>query len=630
MSRNVRLPALFALGLLVLAAGCGDDEVSVPVDATPPRIEATSPTAGETNVSTDTVISATFSEGMDADSFSGSTFTVAGVAGTVDVAANVATFTPDASLGPGVDYTATITTAATDVAGNALEASFDWTFTTGALSVITTDPASDATGVPAGTTITATLSETIDAATVTPTSLSIAGVGGTVGATDAVLTLTPDSPLQLDTEYTAVVAADFLSQAGNALPANFSWSFTTGGLPVADAGPDLDTTIGEVIVLDGSGSSDASGSTLSYAWSQRSGPSVTFDAAAERPTLSGVPAEVLTLEFELVVSTIHGASPPDVVVVSVLEDEDHAYFVAESGNNGNTGTRAAPFASIQAAIDAAAADGNGGDVYVAEGTYDEGLDLEPGTSIYGGFDATTWLRDPESVATIIDGGRLIADMQVAVFAGNANQLTLDGLTIRSPEAIGPGRSSVGVWVFQSTGVTIAGCNIEAGAGAPGLDGTPGAPGTKGNNGSTGTTGGVCDVACSCSGGNCSSGGNGGTGSGRRGGSGGDAGNSFGCAGGNGTGGGGAGGPGGGLQGGGQPGEPGDPGASGTNGAGGQSFGQVRSVTFGGGYAPSAGGSGGDGDDGGGGGGGGGAGGNSFTCGGGGGGGGAGGAGGGAN
>jgi hypothetical protein len=57
------------------------------------------------------------------------TISGATVTGTVNVSGNTATFTPSASLAGGIQYTATITTAAKDAAGNGLAANFSWTFT---------------------------------------------------------------------------------------------------------------------------------------------------------------------------------------------------------------------------------------------------------------------------------------------------------------------------------------------------------------------------------------------------------------------------------------------------------------------------------------------------------------------
>ncbi len=54
------------------------------------------------------------------------------MAGTGSVVGNTATFTPDAALADNTVYTATVTTAVTDLAGNHLAADYTWSFTTAA------------------------------------------------------------------------------------------------------------------------------------------------------------------------------------------------------------------------------------------------------------------------------------------------------------------------------------------------------------------------------------------------------------------------------------------------------------------------------------------------------------------
>jgi len=113
-------------------------------DITAPTITLTSPASAAMSVSLNTVVSATFSKPMDPLTISApGTFTVAvagaggaAVIGTVayDAVNDIATFTPTANLTPSTQYTATISNAATDLAGNALVAGAvpnPWTFTTG-------------------------------------------------------------------------------------------------------------------------------------------------------------------------------------------------------------------------------------------------------------------------------------------------------------------------------------------------------------------------------------------------------------------------------------------------------------------------------------------------------------------
>jgi hypothetical protein len=82
-------------------------------------------------------VNATFSEPMDPLTITTASMTLSGpggtgVVGTVgyDVVGRIATFTPTASLTALTAYTATITTAAKDLAGNALATNFVWSFTT--------------------------------------------------------------------------------------------------------------------------------------------------------------------------------------------------------------------------------------------------------------------------------------------------------------------------------------------------------------------------------------------------------------------------------------------------------------------------------------------------------------------
>lgn len=103
------------------------------VDTTPPTVSAVTPISGATSVDPGTVITATFSEAMQAATISTSTFSVSGgVTGTVsyDPATWKATFTPSAPLANGTNYTATVSTGAKDMAGNAMASAKSWTFTT--------------------------------------------------------------------------------------------------------------------------------------------------------------------------------------------------------------------------------------------------------------------------------------------------------------------------------------------------------------------------------------------------------------------------------------------------------------------------------------------------------------------
>lgn len=107
-------------------------------DTSAPTVAPVTPINLATGVATNSLVKAVFNEGMNPLTLTSTTFTLSSaggsVAGTVSLGPlnkNV-TFKPNASLAVGTLYTATITTGATDLAGNALAAPSVWTFTTAA------------------------------------------------------------------------------------------------------------------------------------------------------------------------------------------------------------------------------------------------------------------------------------------------------------------------------------------------------------------------------------------------------------------------------------------------------------------------------------------------------------------
>jgi Ice-binding-like/Bacterial Ig-like domain len=230
--------------LAVLVAGCGDWDKNArnPGDPlTPPTVTSVTPPDGST-VSNNAVITATFSKAMNPATINTSTFTLssggARVPGQVTyvAATKIATFQPAASLAPGTTFTATIATGANDAFGNALAASFVWSFATGAPSVISTTPANGANAVPVNTLVSATFREamnpaTIDAATFTLTGPGATPVAGVVTYAGTKATFSASGVLANSTLYTATVTTGAKDLTGVPLAANFVWTFTTAGPP---------------------------------------------------------------------------------------------------------------------------------------------------------------------------------------------------------------------------------------------------------------------------------------------------------------------------------------------------------------------------------------------------------------
>jgi hypothetical protein len=108
-------------------------------EVTLPVIISTDPLNGATGVATNKIVTATFSEQMNPLTINNITFVLkqgsTSVLGSVTYSGLTARFSPSLPLASNTIYTATITTGAMDLAGNAVEADYIWNFTTG-LSVL--------------------------------------------------------------------------------------------------------------------------------------------------------------------------------------------------------------------------------------------------------------------------------------------------------------------------------------------------------------------------------------------------------------------------------------------------------------------------------------------------------------
>lgn len=121
-------------------------------DTTRPTVTLMSPALGATDVAQNAVITATFSEPMSqATVEAAGSFTLNnGVTGTVSYNPTtwVATFTPSILLTKSTVYTATITTAVTDEAGNNLAQNKVWSFVTTGTYAVSTAPLNNYCNIP--------------------------------------------------------------------------------------------------------------------------------------------------------------------------------------------------------------------------------------------------------------------------------------------------------------------------------------------------------------------------------------------------------------------------------------------------------------------------------------------------
>ena len=249
-STGIALAANFAWTFMTAASA----------DVTRPTVTLTVPADAAVAVATNTRITASFSEDMAPTSINAASFKVtnttlgAVVTGTVaySVSARTATFTPTTlPLASASVFTATVTSAATDVAGNGLAgnaallpAASDhvWTFTTSSVgdvtppTVVAISPI-DGSGANCLTqTVTATFSEAMDPSTITAATFGVSAAGVAVAGTvsydaptmQATFTPTAAAGFAPGTAFVVTVSTGVTDLAGNALAVARTWGFTTG------------------------------------------------------------------------------------------------------------------------------------------------------------------------------------------------------------------------------------------------------------------------------------------------------------------------------------------------------------------------------------------------------------------
>jgi|HubBroStandDraft_6_1064221.scaffolds.fasta_scaffold08244_1 ketosteroid isomerase-like protein len=281
--KSVKL-SLLAFVFVALAAGCGREQASSPLS---PTVIATSPVNGATAVILNSTVTATFSSVMNPATINTTTFTLTGpgatvVPGAVTYSGTTATFTPTSSLAALTLYTATITTGATDPGGNALQANFVWTFTTGAPTVISTVPANGATAVAVNTAISATFSEPMNPLTLTNATFTLTGPGvtpvaGVVTYSGSTATFTPMLVLAAGTLFKATITTGAKDPAGAALAANFVWTFTTAPPPmvVSTVPANLATSVAVNTIISATFSEAMNPATISGTTFTVTGPGAT-------------------------------------------------------------------------------------------------------------------------------------------------------------------------------------------------------------------------------------------------------------------------------------------------------------------------------------------------------------------
>lgn len=215
------------------------------LDTIPPSVNSTVPLNNAAGVAINSSLSANFSEPMDPSTINGTTFTLnqgaTPVSGSVTYSGVTAVFKPAANLGSNLLYTATISSGAKDLAGNAVVAPRVWRFTTAAVvdntapTVVSTIPLDLAGNVNTNSSVSAAFSETMDPLTITAATFTLkqglTTVSGNVTYSGVTAVFKPTNLLANNTTYTATVTSGIngvKDQSGNALVLDKVWNFTTG------------------------------------------------------------------------------------------------------------------------------------------------------------------------------------------------------------------------------------------------------------------------------------------------------------------------------------------------------------------------------------------------------------------
>ena len=341
----VTIMMLIALVMSISNNGCGGSSSSSDsgssADTTRPTVVSTIPAHLATGVLRNRNIIATFSEAMNPDTISATTFTllngITPIAGAVTYTAlsKTATFNPTSDLAISTEYTANITIGVKDLAGNTLAITRTWSFTTGSTTdttapvVTATSPANIATGVFINASIDATFSEAINPATISTTTFTLVGPGAvTVPGTAALATLTatfaPDSNLTANSVYTATITTGVKDLAGNALASNYIWTFTTD-ITVGTSGraPVFLSTAGNFAILSKSGVSTTGATDVTgdigvspAAASYLTGFGLSADASNEFSTSSLVTGRLYAADY---------APPTPATMTAAISDMEIAF-----------------------------------------------------------------------------------------------------------------------------------------------------------------------------------------------------------------------------------------------------------------------------------------------------------------
>ena len=239
-----------ALAATVLGAGCGgggggDGNAGATGGAeAAPAVTYVTPSNNAAGVGTNSPVTVSFSKPMNRESLATAITLVDAQTGAAlplqglsyDAENKIATVTPLQPLQADGRVRATVSTAAKDAGGNAMDADYAWTFGTAAGTDTTApevsshSPADGAAGVKLNTHVAMSLSEPMNAVSLQGAfGLSRAGVAvpGKLAYIGQAAVFTAAAPLAPQTDYVATLRRTASDVAGNPMVADHTWVFST-------------------------------------------------------------------------------------------------------------------------------------------------------------------------------------------------------------------------------------------------------------------------------------------------------------------------------------------------------------------------------------------------------------------
>lgn len=175
-----------------------------------------------------------------------------------------------------------------------------------------------------------------------------------------------------------------------------------------------------------------------------------------------------------------------------FKPDDDAIYVAKEVRDGTQGEDKsscgdfdAPCRTIEYAI-GRAGDASKSKVLVAEGIFNESVELVNGISVIGGHSSRNWILDPAANTTTLQGSIAMDNHVTTVRAESITSNTeFSGFTIDASDAQ-PGGNSYGIYIKNSnSSLTVKDNIVIAGRGGVGSGAGNGESGEAGANGSTG-------------------------------------------------------------------------------------------------------------------------------------------------